>query len=246
MIMVKLKRIGCVALVLLLLTGYAAKAMQEETQADAISLRSIKGSTQKKQIETEGWRIQTGCSKITGEMAQSVYQEVRGLKEELGDGIYTMKNSRIVFLTEETREDEVMARAVFEADYTAIRNPREHPLILGMYAAKETLTTDQERQAADEYIDGFLAEMYPEYKKTERVSLDVAVKFDVGHPNEYVLYYPLVQNSKEKLKPLKKYAGKYWKEDKKQMKRMGRKKLLENVKAEMPASTQAKLNLISG
>lgn len=185
---------------------------------------------QHKDLKTTGWRIQDGCRHMTEALAEDIYQDVLALEQELCDQINEIENSRIIYLTEETKENAVFIRAVFEADYTVIRKPEDHPMIQGMYEAADELLTEQEKKAADAYIDGHLKELYPLYQQTNRVPLDVVVKLDADSSG-YQLYYPYVENNKEKLKPLHKYAVKNWKEDPKQMKRMGRKILLDNVHA---------------
>lgn len=252
--MKRFHKIKLLVLVGLLLTGCADKSIQkeailaandqEEQRAEALSntlqidshqkksiqdANASKENSHKKEIQTEGWRIQSDCSKITDQTAQAVFDDVRELEKELCDGIYAIENSRIVFLHEEAQEGAVIVRAVFEADYTSIRKPEDHPLIQGMYEAKAKLKSDQEKKDADAYIDGWLTEFYPTYQKTERVPLNIAVKMNDDQTQEYELYYPFVKNSKEKLKPLREYARKNWKEDTTEMKKTGKLRLLESV-----------------
>lgn len=230
--MAKYNQLCCTVLAGLLIAGCADESINAKLQNQSVKAYNTSAADDrlaKKGIKTAGWRIQAGCSNVTEELAEAVYQEVLELKQELSEGIYEMKNSRMIFLREEVKGDGVEARAVFEADYTGVRKPEDHPMIQGMYEARAELKTDKDRKAADEYIDGWLKELYPEYQKTERYSLEVAVKFKTDHTKEYKLYYPFVKNSKEKLKPLRKYAEKNWKEDKEQRHQMGRTRLFEYV-----------------
>lgn len=141
--MIKVRQICAVVLFGLILTGYGlVQAGTRQTEDD--------------HKKSEGWRIQKDCTEITEEMAEEIYQKVLGLEQELYAGRMTVENSRIVFLNEETAGAEITVRAVFETDLTSIRKPEDDPMIVGMCEARDTLTTAQERKAAEEYIEGWL------------------------------------------------------------------------------------------
>lgn len=188
-------------------------------------------------IKNEGWRIQEACSEITEEMAEKIYQDVLKLKQDLRKGIYTVENSRIVFLKEERKGNEVTVRAVFESDETSVRKPKDHPLIQGMYEAKDKLVTDAQKEAAETYIQGWLAELEPEYGKTYRLSHDIVVKFDMENRMGYQLYYPFIKESneisesseqpEETLEPFEQYAADHWKENVEEQRQIGRERILE-------------------
>ncbi len=84
--MTKIKQIIYVSVfAMLFLTGCGADRLDTATAYDSV-------------IKNEGWRIQEACSEITEEMAENIYQDVLKLKQDLRKGIYTVENSRIVFL----------------------------------------------------------------------------------------------------------------------------------------------------
>lgn len=214
--MKKVRQICAVVLFGLILTGYGlVQAGTRQTEDD--------------HKKSEGWRIQEDCTEITEEMAEEIYQKVLGLEQELYAGRMTVENSRIVFLNEETAGAEITVRAVFETDLTSIRKSEDDPMIVGMCEARDTLTTDQERKAAEEYIEGWLMELRPQYQKTERVPMDIMIKLAKENRREYRLYYPLREASKETLVPLEQYALENWKEDEEAKRQMGRDRLLESV-----------------
>lgn len=187
------------------------------------------GQTEDNHKKSEGWRIQEDCTEITEGMAEEIYQKVLGLEQELYAGREAVENSRIVFLNEETAGAEITVRAVFETDLTGIRKPEDDPMIVGMCEARDTLATEQERKAAEEYIEGWLLELRPQYQKTERVPMDIMIKLAKENRKEYRLYYPLREASKETLVPLEQYALENWKEDEEAKRQMGRDRLLESV-----------------
>lgn len=190
-------------------------------------------------MKNEGWRIQEACSEITDEMAEKIYQDILKLEQDLRKGICTVENSRIVFLKEERKDNEVTVRAVFESDVTGIRKPKDHPMIQGMYEAKDKLVTDEQREAAETYIQGWLAELEPEYRKTYRLSHDIVVKFDMKNGKEYHLYYPFQKESneisepsgqpEETLEPFEQYAADHWKENAEEQRQMGTDRVLEEA-----------------
>lgn len=243
--MANIKKLCGAVFLVLLLAGCSNKAVRKEIQPDVGRMKNSQKADlcqmndmpeerpdKSRDIKTSGWRIQSGCRHMTETLAEDIYQEVLALELMLCEQINKIENSRMVFLSEETKEQEVFIRAVFEADYTLVRKPENHPMIQGMYEAVEELLADQEKQAADAYIDGHLKELYPSYQKKQRVPMEVVVKIDERDGSRYQLYYPFVKNNKEKLKPLHKYAVTYWKEDPKKMRQLGRDMLLENVQAE--------------
>ena len=218
--MLKIKQICAVVFVGLLLAGCGS------AQAGTVK-------TEDHHTKSEGWRIQEDCTKITEEMAEDIYQKVLELEQELYAGREAVENSRIVFLNEETAGAEIIVRAVFETDLTSIRRPEDDPMIQGMYEAKNTLTTDKEKKAAEQYIEGWLLELRPQYQKTQRIPINIVIKLDAENESEYHLYYPFVEASQETLIPLEQYAMENWMENKEKRKQMARDMLLENVEIDM-------------
>ena len=187
------------------------------------------GGTDDGHLKTEGWRVQDGCTHVSEEMAQEIYETILSMQQETYEGIQKVENSRIVFLEEDTKEHEVTVRAVFEADWTGIRKPKDHPMVQGMYEAKKGLATEEEKKAADEYIKGWMLELEPMYQKTQRMTWQIAVRFQETDQQGYRLFYPYVQESEETLMPLDQYVREYCREDAKESRKMGRKMLDENV-----------------
>ncbi|MDE7311310.1 MAG: hypothetical protein K2N87_06780 [Eubacterium sp.] len=203
----------------------ARKTATDGTSAD----KTTAGATDTGNIKTDGWRIQDGCQSITEKMAEEIYQKIYKMQQETYEGIQQIENARLVFLEEEKKEGMVTVRAAFEADWTGIRKPEDYPMIQGMYEAKAELSTEKEKKAADEYINGWLMELEPQYQKTERISWQVAVQFQETDKDGYRLLYPFVQESKETLMPLEQYIQEYCKENAKESRRMGKERLLEMV-----------------
>lgn len=200
--------------------------------------------TEKKEIKMCGWRIQPGCHTVTEKMADRIYEDISDLEQKLNEGIRRIENSRLIFYKEETvngdidsktpegngeTENTVIVRAVFEADYTNIRNPKENPVIQGMYEAKNELATEKEKKAAQECIEGYLNEFYPQYKKTQRISLEFAVCTGTRQKDAYMLYYEVIDENGERLEPLIQYAMENWMENPEERRQMGKETLLENV-----------------
>ena len=67
------------------------------------------------------------------------------------------------------------------------------------------------------------------YQKTQRMTWQIAVRFQETDQQGYRLFYPYVQESEEKLMPLDQYVREYCREDSKESRKMGRKMLDENV-----------------
>lgn len=183
-------------------------------------------------LKTEGWRIQDGCEHLSEDMAREIYEKILTMQQETYQGIQKVENSRMVFLDEEKNGRKVTVRAVFEADWTGIRKPGDHPMIQGMYKARDGLATAKEKKAADEYIQGWLAELEPQYQETQRVPWQIVVQFQETDTEGYRLYYPFVQESKETLVPLEQYVQEHCKEDAKEQRKIGKRALVENVQTD--------------
>ncbi len=209
----KLRQITIMMLFLVCLLGSASVRKDTEAAADT-------------QLKSEGWRIQEECSQLTEQMAEEIYTKVLTLRQKLTKGRCTLENGKMVFLTEEIKERIATVRAVFEADETIVRKPCDDPLILGMYEAKEQLATDEAKKEAEACINGWLAELEPEYLKTYRLVLEVVVKFDITDKN-YSLYYPVQEEAKETLEPFERYASEHWKENGQERRQMGCERIFE-------------------
>lgn len=179
-------------------------------------------------------QMSESCQWLTAQRAESVFQEIKDLREMLVEGIGTVEHPTIVFSKESKKEDTITVEAAFEADYTITRRPVDNPIIQGMYEAKKNLKTEKEKDFAEECIQGYLTEMNATYQVTERYPTTVIVKFNTkDKPEDYELFYDLVSEGKSNLVPFRQYAMENWKENVQERRQMGKEVLLENVEIDM-------------
>lgn len=179
-------------------------------------------------------KISDSCQWLTAQRAESVFQDIKDLRETFAEGIGKVENPTIVFSKESKKEDTITVEADFEADYTIIRKPDDNPIIQGMYEAKKNLKLKKEKEFAEKCIQGYLTEMNATYQVTERYPTTVIVKFNTkDKPEHYELFYDLVTEGKSNLAPFRQYAMENWKENVQERRQMGNEVLLENVEIDM-------------
>lgn len=169
--------------------------------------------------------LSESCSEeISIKMANVVAEEIQNIITASKTGIYEISDFKFYFDKAGENYTDGTYRISVSADWLLIREPKDNPIIIGMYQALDELSTETEKIEAQNVIDGFLAEMQPEYMQEENVTYEIMVILDNKNSNKYSLYYPMRNSGVETLIPLEDY---FIKEDKQNRIELGKNTLLE-------------------
>lgn len=183
----------------------------------------------KTETSNDDIKIENNCKKLTTEKAREIAEEIREITTETQKDIYSLDNFFIKFENEKEVEGKLMVDITAESDWTIIRKPEENPIIIGMREAQSSLKTEKEKEKAEVFISGFLAEMQEEYdKKTERIPEYLKIRLD-SESESYELLFPEVLNGETTLYSMKEYYDKNYKENRKEKIELGRNTLLEQM-----------------
>ena len=149
--------------------------------------------------------VDIGLEEIIEENKVMITDEIYSIISEAEKVRYNIHNPKLEIVNIEIER----ADCIFSADWEWIRKAEDDPMILGMHEAKATLTDEQEIAYADEITQGWISEIECWYG-TERIETRIVIKQD---NDDWILYFPHVEDGQETLYVLSDYAATYWTED---------------------------------
>lgn len=170
------------------------------------------------------------CKDIEINMANKIAKDIQNVISTSQAGIYEIDNFMYFFDKEERKDESISFRINVTADWIMVRKPIDNPIIIGMYQACNEFDNEKEKNVAQDIIDGFLAEMQPEYKLLETVTYEVVVVLNETSSGHYELYYPIVKEQEETLILLNEY---FVVEDRNEKIELGKNTIFEMVKSEL-------------
>lgn len=176
------------------------------------------------------------CKEITIELANQIAENISITMTDSQKDIYKINNFSFTFSDEKQDEDTVTINIKAESDWTLIRDPKQSPVIRGMFSAKEQLQSQREKELAQNVIDGFLAEMMPEYEQTQHMETLLVVKFAINNKSEYNLLYNANFDGEDHWYDYSEYCTEFLKEDSEQKEKLGEETLKDWVAAEINTS----------
>lgn len=169
------------------------------------------------------------CESLTPDKANAIVKEIREIMIDTQQVANRLENFSMKFENEKKEDGKIIIDITVEADWTTIRKPEDNPIIIGMNQVVEELKTEEEKEKAKVIISGFLAEMEPDYNKTERLPEYLKVRFENEEDSNYELLYPEVLDGKTTLYPMKEYYEENFKENREERIQLGRETLLINL-----------------
>lgn len=170
------------------------------------------------------------CKDLEIKIANMIAEDIRDVILTSQAEIYKIDNFTFLFSSKEEKNKDISFCIAVTADWTMIRKPIDNPIIIGMYKAYNEFDNEKEKEIAHEIINGFLAEMKPDYMQSEIVTYEVVAMFDETDSMHYELYYPIVNGEEENLIPLKEY---FIVEDRSEKIELGKNTILEMVELEL-------------
>lgn len=169
------------------------------------------------------------CESLTPDKANAIAKEIREIMIDTQQVANRLENFSMKFENEKKEDGKIIIDITVEVDWTTIRKPEDNPIIIGMIQVVEELKTEEEKEKARVIISGFLAEMEPDYNKTERLPDYLKVRFEDETDLNYELLYPEVLDGKTTLYPMKEYYEENFKENREERIQLGRETLLINL-----------------
>ena len=177
-----------------------------------------------------GITIGSLCENLSEETARQIYAEIQSIMMETYGASERLERFSVNFQKQREADGLYQLELLAGVDWTTIRDPREHPMILGMEEALETLGSDEEKRIGREYIDGWLAELTPEFQVTERIPIFLRAFSSQPDMSDYELYCSIyTESGEETWVPMKEYYLEHYKENPEEKRQAGREMLEEYV-----------------
>lgn len=178
------------------------------------------GCKENKDAIAEEKDIQINCSyTLTEEDADKIASEIIQIMTQSKQGIYKMKNFKFEFMDDTTTNQGNSWIVKVDSEWILIREPEDSPVIKGMVEAKEKLQSIEQKEKAQEIINGYLAEMSPLLNESEK--MEWTLKIVRTSNDKFDILYCLRKDEKENWIKLRDYCNKYWREDEKEKRKLG-------------------------
>lgn len=178
------------------------------------------GCKENNDVISEEKEIQINCSYIlTEEDADKIASEIIQIMTQSKQGIYKMKNFKFEFMDDTTTNQGDSWIVKVDSEWILIRKPEDSPVIKGMVEAQEKLQSIEQKEKAQEIINGYLAEMNPLLNEAEK--MEWTLKIVRISNDKFDILYCLRQDGKENWIKLRDYCNEYWREDEKEKRELG-------------------------
>lgn len=136
---------------------------------------------------------------IEDELAQSIAARMKNTLQSYQEGIVQIDNFSFLFqgldldALSTDWKGYIHMRVYVTADYELIREPKDSPMIQGMYEAKNELETDEQKEQAQNIIDEYITSMQEEGKKKRNMEFasvviysedNISIEYDKYHEKE--------------------------------------------------------------
>lgn len=183
-------------------------------------------------MSPSGITIGNFCENLSEDVARQIYGDIQNIMKETYEDRERLENYSVYFQNQLETDGRYQLELLVGVDWTTIRDPKEHPLILGMEEALETLASDEEKQIGRAYINGWLAELMPEFQVTERIPVFLRAYASKPDMSDYELYCNIyTESGEETWVPMKDYYLEHYKENPEEKRQAGWDLLKEHVES---------------
>lgn len=156
---------------------------------------------------------------LTEKEADKIASEIIQIMTEAKQGIYKMENFKFEFSDDTTTDSGGSWIVKVDSEWILIREPEEAPVIKGMEEAKEKLQSAEQKDKAQEIINGYLAEMRPFLNESE--DMEWTLKIVQTTNDKFDILYCLRKDGEENWMKLRDYCNEYWREDEEEKRELG-------------------------